>query len=366
MTTHLLHVFPTFAVGGAQTVTARVLNGLGTGFRHTIVSLDGRTAAAELLRPDLAVELIDGRAAGRNLARRRRLLARYQPDLVLTCNWGSIDWLIAHRLGRIGPHIHQEHGFGPEEADRQLARRLWCRRVLFRWVDRLVVPSLTLAGLAREAWWVDPRRLVRIANGVETPPVSPPLTAEVRSGGTVRIGTLAPLRAEKRIDRLLRAFAALPAAPSSCLVIIGDGPERAGLERLAEALGVATRVDFLGHRRHPLPELAKLDIYALSSDTEQLPASVLEAMAVGLPVAAVAVGDVAAMVAAENRPFVVPRDDMEALVRALAQLVQDAPLRARLGAANRQRQLQEFNLEDMVAAYADLFAGLVRRGSVMP
>lgn len=316
-------------------------------------------AAAARLRPELAVALVDGREAG-TMAARRRLLARHQPDLILTCNWGSMDWLIAHALRRIGPHVHQEHGFGPDEADGQLARRLWCRRAFFRRVDRVVVPSLTLERLARRSWWVPPRRLVRIANGVATPPVA--RTPEPAGGdGVVTIGALAPLRREKRIDRLLAAFAALPAAAPCRLVVIGDGPERDALVREAERLGLAGRVRFPGHSHDPAGELARLDIFALSSDTEQMPAAVLEAMAAGLPVAAVAVGDLAAMVSAENKPFIVPRDDRTALAAALARLVQDGGLRLRVGAANRARQISDYAEKDMIAAYAQLFAMLVPR-----
>ena len=131
------------------------------------------------------------------------------------------------------------------------------------------------------------------------------------------IGTVAALRAEKNIARLIRALARLPAAAPARLVIVGDGPERAALEALAVAEGVGGRVEFAGHCADPAPLYAGFDIFALSSDTEQMPLSVLEAMASGLPVAATDVGDVAAMLDAANRPYVVARED-GALADALA------------------------------------------------
>ena len=107
------------------------------------------------------------------------------------------------------------------------------------------------------------------------------------------------------------------------LVIIGDGPERQTLERLAAELGIADRVRFAGHVAAPAAEYARFDVFALPSDTEQMPLSVLEAMAAGLPVVSTDVGDVRAMVAEENAPLLVPKDD--AALAALDRLIAVAP-----------------------------------------
>ncbi len=145
-------------------------------------------------------------------------------------------------------------------------------------------------------------------------------------------------------------------SPPGRLVIVGDGPERAGLEALAASLGIAPRVSFLGHIADPAPLYGGFDLFALSSDTEQMPIAVIEAMTAGLPVAATEVGDVRGMLAEENAPWIGPRDD-SALAASLAALLGDAALRARVGAANRARALATFDQERMFAAYAALFDG---------
>ena len=202
------------------------------------------------------------------------------------------------------------------------------------------------------------RSLRLLPNGVDLARFA---AARPREGAQpVVIGTVAALRPEKNIARLIRAVARLPAAVPARLVIVGDGPERAALEALAAAEGVGGQVEFAGHRADPAPLYAGFDIFALSSDTEQMPLSVLEAMASGLPVAATDVGDVADMLDAANRPYVVARED-GALADALAGLAARSDLRAALGAANRARAKAEFAEADMVAAWRDLFAGLALR-----
>jgi len=140
------------------------------------------------------------------------------------------------------------------------------------------------------------------------------------------------------------------------LLVAGDGPERTALEETARRLGIADRVAFLGQIAHPEALFAELDLYALSSDTEQMPLGVLEAMAAGLPVAGVDVGDVKEMVALENRPFIVPRDDEPALAKALGSLVQDAQLRRAVGEANRRRAANSYPMKRMIDDYRRLFA----------
>ena len=115
-------------------------------------------------------------------------------------------------------------------------------------------------------------------------------------------------------------------------------------------------MQFTGHLDDPSPLYRSIDVFALSSDTEQMPLSVLEAMAAGLPVAATDVGDIASMVAAENRPFITPLDET-ALAKAIASLMQRSALRQRVGAANREKAVAEFGQVGMIAAWRTLFDG---------
>ncbi len=329
---------------------AALANRFGPAWRHAIVAMDGNTACRERLRPDLevtfpAVPLRKGDTPG-NIRRCRRALRDLRPDLLVTYNWGAIEWAMANLLVRVR-HVHIEDGFGPEERARQLPRRVWTRRLVLRRAT-VVLPSRTLERIARDVWRLPRRHLRYIPNGVDLAGFLP---APGERGGE-GIGTVAALRPEKNLARLLEAFALLPVPPR--LIIVGDGPERAELAALAHRLGIAACVHFTGHLAEPQAAYRQFDLFALSSDTEQMPLSVLEAMAAGLAVAATDVGDVATMLAEENRPFVVPQD-AAALAGALAALLADPVRRQAIGAANRARAEREYDQESMFQAYAGLF-----------
>src|SRR5262245_21295405 len=114
----LLHVFSTFKIGGPQIRFAQLANHFASRYRHLVVSMDGAKEALQRLSPDLDVKLLSMEIArGRtlkNIPVFRRLLRQLKPDLLVTSNWGSIDWAIAN-TGGVVRHLHMEDGFGPEE-----------------------------------------------------------------------------------------------------------------------------------------------------------------------------------------------------------------------------------------------------------
>jgi glycosyltransferase involved in cell wall biosynthesis len=216
----------------------------------------------------------------------------------------------------------------------------------------VAVPSRTLRRIATAVWGLHPNRVRYVPNGVDLAPFAGPRPYRDERV----IGTVTALRPEKNLERLLRAFRLVVEEEPALLVIAGDGPERSSLERLAVELGLADRVRFLGYVDKPCTLYRAFDVFALSSDTEQMPLSVIEAMASGVPVVATDVGDVAVTLAAENRDFVTPPNE-RALAGAMLALLRDATLRLHVGDANRMKAASEFDLPSMVSAWAALFDG---------
>ena len=359
----LLHVFPSFGQGGVPLRICDLANRLGERYRHSFLALDGDLAARARLAPSLGARCralpLSRYGLWATMKAYRRLFRDERPDLLLTYNWGAVECALANSLLRPLPHIHFESGFGPEEAERQLKRRVLFRRLALRRSHRIVVPSRRLFELATGDWRLDRARVQLIPNGVDAarfdgrPGRSVPL-AGAGDAKTVTIGTVAPLRPEKNLGRLLAAFAGLE-RDDLRLVIAGDGSERQALEGLAGRLGIARKTRFLGHREDVPAVLGSLDIFALTSDTEQMPNSLLQAMAAGRPVVAVDVGDVATILPPASRAFVCAKEDRAGFMRILLRLIDDAALREELGRANQAHVRAVYGLDRMVETYRALF-----------
>ena len=367
--------FSTFAIGGPQRRFISIAEQLGPDWHHVVTAMDN-CYDAELLLSDaisytrcpLPVE--KSRSLSRTNTRRfADALVETNPDLLLTSNWGTIEWRVANRKPQI-PHIHFEDGFGSDEA---AGGRNWKRNLARRWLfsrratghDRFafVAPSKTMGEIFEQDWRIPPNRLLVIPNGVDIrhfASIEPPGDRRVPT-----IGAVGALRPEKRFDRLLRIFATVRKTRPVALMIVGDGPLLDELKALACALGVADDVLFTGAMSDVAPALKQMDVYAITSDTEQMPISLVEAMAAGLPVVASDIGDIDAMLADESRRFTHDPVDEEGLVLSLTRLLDDHQLRATLGAANAAKAATHYSMEKMTAHYKAMFEAVVNAPSAM-
>lgn len=366
----ILHCHSTFSLGGKEARAVRLMNIFGDRAEHTILSaMPEALSARDAIDPGITVAF-PGDAVpplhGKPSPARYRILSRYMQgfDLVLTYNWGSMDAVGARRMLPKGcpPLIHHEDGFNADEVGKLNWKRNAFRRLMLPAATQMVVVSKRLEAIALDVWKRPAERLIRIPNGIQTglyqaAPPADGIPGFVRQPGDLVVGTLAGLRAVKNLPRLVRAVATQP--PHVKLIIIGEGPERGAILAEAERLRVADRVHLPGFLADPHLTIGHFDIFALSSDSEQFPISLVEAMAAGLPVVSTKVGDVAEMVCDANVPLI--SSDERVFVDTLSALVADPALRKTIGEANRICAIRDFDERPMIESYARLYGDAMGR-----
>ena len=376
-TPHLLHVIPTFVPAGLEMRTVNLIGGFGKEFRHSILALDGRTDAAERLPEGAPVRILPNPPKAGTLATARRLrdlLRAESPDLVLTYNWGAFDMLLAARSLGFRRVVHHEDGFNADEAQTFKRRRILARRAVLSGVHRLIVPSDRLMGIATRLWKVPANRITLIRNGVDLDLYGPG-DGGSEAGLELRrelgipenapvVGAVGHLRSEKRFERVLDACASLPDVH---VLIVGEGETRPLLEKTAARPELAGRVHLAGYRPDPHRFYRAMDVFAIASDTEQMPVCLLEAMATGLPVVSTDVGDIRSMLPSEQATHLIPLTDEDVsatLGRHFGALLRDPEGRQRLGRINRRRVEERFTFQRMLDAYREVYHSALCAGAV--
>jgi glycosyltransferase involved in cell wall biosynthesis len=285
-----------------------------------------------------------------------RLVRRFRPDIVHTHSSK------AGILGRLGAalasaplRLFTAHGWAFAAHDGLAAR-------LYLWADRLAAPLTSIVvcvnerertdGLRARTCRID--RTVVIHNAVDVR-ATPQATL---SGMPPRILSVGRFKAPKDPLTLVRALAQLDPG-SFHATLVGDGPDRPAVAGAVRQARLDLTIDLVGER-HDVPALlAGADAFVLSSLSEGLPISLLEAMAAGLPVVASAVGGVPEAVVDGESGLLVPPADPDALARALSTLLADANLRRCLGAAARERAVALFDLRRFRDAHLRLYRDLL-------
>lgn len=271
----------------------------------------------------------------------RRLLAAHRFDVVHGHSSKAGALVRMACAGRRVPTLYTPHAFITlDPALGRMARLFYgtAERMLSRFSDRVICVSAEERAHAL-ALGIAEHRLAVIPNGLA--PLRPADRRAARSAlglgeATVCVGFVGRLSPQKSVARLVAAFArACPAGSRGRLMIVGEGPERAELERLADAVGARDRVKFAGQGDGPTL-MAGFDLFVLPSLYEAFPYVLLEAAARGLPIVATEVGGVSAVVRADENGFIVPQlDSPEEMAAALAMpieiLVRDRSRREQMG-----------------------------------
>lgn|GEM_PF-125016 len=362
---------------------SRVLGGAENAMFMLLESLDRRAWQPTLLLDDApGVEPLAERAAALGVPVRRvaplplgltgarrvpalaRLLRRERPDVFhahmsspVACKWA----LAAAVLARV-PAVLGTVQVGEYEPPNHSA--YWQLRALARGVGRYVAVSRAIAAelVERLDWPAEKIEVVYNAVDAERAAVTAPpgLREELGGEGRPLVLTPARLHAQKGHATLLGAAAEVPDA---IFVLAGDGPEREPLEALAQRLGVAERVRFLG-RREDVPELlAACDLFALPSLYEGSSLAVLEAMAAGIPIVSSAIGGTDELIEDGRSGLLVPPGDAEALAAALRRALGKPALRMEMAARARERVEAGLRREQMARRVTDVYRDLLGEGA---
>jgi glycosyltransferase involved in cell wall biosynthesis len=288
------------------------------------------------LRPTLAVRLAQ-------LFRRERL------DVVHTHDVKPIVYgAPAARLARVPRVIHTRHGRTPHTTGRQKV----LVNLAARMVDQFVCVSEDSARLTLEEG-IPPAKVLTLRNGIDVTQFG--YSGSKREGPAVCVARLSP---EKDLGTLLNAAALVARVHTRFrLEIAGDGPCLPNLRRMVNDLGLGRHVCLLGEVRDVPALLARARLFVLSSVSEGISLTLLEAMARGLPVAATRVGGTPELVVDGESGLLVPAQDPSALAGAIIHMIRHPEESRRMGRAGRRRIELHFDVRRMVAAYEDLYHG---------
>ncbi|MFI2350446.1 glycosyltransferase [Streptomyces sp. NPDC019443] len=226
--------------------------------------------------------------------------------------------------------------------------------------DFIVANAHAVAEQARRQEGLPQDKIAVIHNGMEEQDFRTAAPADLSTDLPVVL-CVANLRTYKGHQYLLDAVARMKQRGQRCtLVLIGEGPQRHPLQQQAERLGIDVR--FLGHRTDVPSYLARADVVVLPSLEEGLSNAVMEAMAVGRPVVATAVGGTPELL--RDRGVLVPPADTEALAQGLQWMLTDHAAAARLGKTAREWALEHLSADTMVERHISLYGKLLERRSV--
>lgn len=358
----IAHVIDSLEVGGAETVVAALCRShAAAGHRVEVHCLmTAGPLAAEVEQEGVPVYVHASASAWRSAWKLFRAFRLSRPDIVHCHNkTATIRGAAAARLTGAGAIVSTRHGMGPLPFRLCPELKFWIAAAML--CDRVVaVCDAARRNLATGARPVA-HKVVTIRNGAHPPRASGEEVARERGFTLVSVGRLVR---SKDFDTLLRAVAGARAAvPDLRLWIVGDGDEGPALRQVCAKLDLASAVRFCGERRDVGNWLRAADVFVLSSTTEGLPISMLEAMAAGLPAIVTEVGALPELVALSGAGTTVPVRSVDGLVRAIVEFASRRDELAALGERASRCYRTHFTTDRMAGDYLALYRACLCGGA---
>lgn len=351
----IVHVILSLEIGGMEQVVSQLLLNLDRKrFNPVVVCLNSLGPFSEELR-ERGITVVKLPAMTSVLSYLlpyglMKVIKEVKADIVHVHSGCWHKAAMAGFLSGVGTIIYTDHGRHCPD----IASVIRLDRVFSRITTHVVGVSQDIAEYMVRVVGVPNSKIRCIINGIAEDKFSVARRAQEPFAG--QLGIIARLSPEKDVATLIRAFKLLhDDMRDVTLKVVGDGEERGMLEQLAESLGLAGSVHFLGFRRDIPEVLADIDIFVLSSLSEGTSITLLEAMASGKPVVVTNVGGNPAVVRDGINGCIVPPADPAALASALRGLLADRVLREKMSAANIRCVHEHFSLKSMTSAYESLY-----------
>jgi sugar transferase (PEP-CTERM/EpsH1 system associated) len=373
MSIRILHVVDTWAVGGLQRGLANLIERMDPSrFDHVICAMRPVDPVNAQPLPAGRVQVI---GLSEQEARSRfqapaltRKVREVRPNIVHTRNWGTFEALWSALRVRGCARVHSEHGVDWDSAEKELWRRILCRRLAFQMANHVVSVSHQLKHVHAQRTGFPTTRIEVIHNGVDSVQFRPDPEARVLVRKQLGIGdnefcmgcvaNLTPVKDHLTLFRAVARFA--DRASPWRLLVVGAGPELPKLTAFVNRYpGWKDRVLFLGRSNSVSQVLNAMDVYVLPSLTEGINNSLLEAMATGLAILATDTGGTPEVVIGGESGLLFPVGDDACVAEQLLLLQENSEWRRRLGESALSRVRSAFSIQSMVRKYESLYESLV-------
>ena len=360
----VMHVVSSTDRRGAQLFASDLVAALrGSDVAQRVVALRGTDGPATLFEAPTRILVRDAVRSRFDLRVARGLraeMAAFQPDVIQAHGGETLKYTVPLTVGHPRSVVYRRIGSTPVWASTKAQRKMY--GALMRRSASVVAVSEATRSETIEMFHVDPERIVTIPNAVAAGRMRPGRPREeVRteigvSADAHMVLSVGALTWEKDpLGQLAIAEAAMRRAPGVVLVLAGDGPLRRDLESEIEERGLAGVVRLLGVRQDVPDLLAASDVLLLASSTEGMPAVVIEAGLLGLPVAAHALGGVPDVVESGRTGVLAAPGDRDGLAASLADLLRDGNRRAAMGRAAAERCRGAFEISAVALRYLEVY-----------
>ncbi|MBU0701853.1 glycosyltransferase [bacterium] len=364
-TVRIMHLLHSLETGGLEKGTATLVNNMNPEmFESSICCLSGFGPSLKLIKRE-EMKIFDMKTGESHepflFLRLAKLFKEQRINILHAKGWPTLfDGVLGARIAGVPVVIYSEHGKNIDDFYEIKKRRVWTRRLLSPFIDKIVTVSEELKKGLVEVTGLNKKQIVCIHNGVEFHDVCVKYEEKKREIGVeqsdILVGTVGRLDPVKNFDIFIRSVeGVLREFPTVKFLLIGDGPIREDLESIVSELDLRKHVIFLGERNDVVELLKIMDIFVLPSKSEGLSNTILEAMSAELPVIATDVGGNSELVVDGETGILIQPGDIFALSVAIINLLRDDEKRKKMGEAGFIRAREKFSIELMVKSYEELY-----------